>query len=127
MEPIAASLSAEAIQAASAYYSGLRPALASGEGTAALGKKIATEGIPEQKLPGCIDCHGAQKSTEAVYPHLAGQAAWYLRSQLKLFRSGHRGGTSYARIMREVAAHELSDRQIDAVAAHFAGLADAPL
>ena len=40
-----------------------------------------------------------------VLPHLAGLEAGYVATQLKLFRDGSRGGTSYHHVMAAVAGN----------------------
>ncbi len=131
MEPIAARLTPAEIELAAGYYAELPPMqptaserLELGENESAeLGGTIANRGLPEQNLPSCIDCHGpSQQPRRELYPRLAGQQAWYLATQLELFRSGHRGGTRYVELMHEVAGHQLTDEQIAAVSAYFAGL-----
>lgn len=134
MEPIAVALDDADMARAAAYYAGLGSMDAEPRAGTSAGALIASDGIAEQNLPSCVDCHGPADllahPRHEVYPLLAGQEAWYLRLQLELFRAGHRGGTPYAHVMREVAAHELTDAQIRAVADYYAGLgergADAP-
>ena len=131
MEPIAAGLSEEMIHQLAGYYSGQpRPGGASPPTAEAavleLGRTIAHEGIPGQRIPACIECHGpAGRRTKPAYPLLAGQPADYLRLQLELFKQGHRGGSDYAHLMQHVAPR-LSPEQIEAVAAYFASLAPEP-
>ncbi len=48
----------------------------------------------------------------------SGQPAEYIAIQLKLFRSEKRGGTRFEHLMRN-AAKNLSDEDIDALAAYF--------
>ncbi|MCB9537297.1 MAG: c-type cytochrome [Myxococcales bacterium] len=127
MEPLAAPLSDAERRAAARHYA-TRPPMRGDAHTgstlgATLGARVAREGVPERKLPACAACHGpAEHPHREDYPRLAGQAAWYLTDQLRLFRRGHRGGTPYAALMQTVAAHDLTDAEIAAVAAHYAGL-----
>lgn len=55
------------------------------------------------------------------FPRLAGQHFDYLYSQLKLWKSGRRGGTERARLMHKVVP-ELDDREMRALARYYAGL-----
>jgi cytochrome c553 len=84
----------------------------------AKGRQIAEVGIPEENVPACASCHSAP-ARNPLYPALDGQNAPYLESQLRLFRSGNRGGTAYSQIMAMAAEH-LSESDIAAVSAYFA-------
>lgn len=66
----------------------------------------------------CAACHGANGiSLIPNYPNLAGQKEQYLVAQLKAFRDGVRKNP----IMAPMAAN-LSDTDIDNLAAYFSGL-----
>jgi cytochrome c553 len=52
---------------------------------------------------------------------LAGQYADYIVLQLELFKKGHRGGSSWAHLMEEVAP-KLSEQEMRDVAAYYASL-----
>ena len=86
------------------------------------GEHVARRGIPERKVPSCVDCHGPGDAVRnPIYPDLPGQYAGYLELQLRLFREGRRGGTPYAHIMR-TAVHRLEPGDARAVAAWYASL-----
>ncbi len=122
MEPVAAALSAREKQEIAAYFSALVPPPAPTRSTDAVarGMAIATRGIPSQKVPACAECHGPAPSRKNdAYPVLAGQHADYLILQLELFQAGHRGGSRYAHLMREVAAG-LTRQQMQDVAHYYA-------
>ena len=86
------------------------------------GASIAARGVPERKVPACQECHGPEgPPRNPAYPILAGQYAEYLELQLRLFRAGGRGGSSYAHLMQKVAPR-LTDEQIEAVALYYASL-----
>ena len=128
MEPIAAALSsAEARGELARYYAGLPgPAAMSPDRATARanerGKKIAEDGVPKQRVPACVACHGPSSvRRNPVYPALAGQYADYLVLQLQLFKAQQRGGSDYAHIMRRVAAG-LSVAQMRDVARYYASL-----
>jgi cytochrome c553 len=92
----------------------------------ASGAVIAATGVPERGIPDCNHCHGEPPVAENPFiPRLAGQPAWYLETQLHLWRSGHRGGGPYARLMRE-AADRLEPEEIRALAAYYAVLPRQP-
>ena len=89
------------------------------EGLAALGRRIATEGLPERKLPSCESCHGAEGvAKNPAYPYLGGQPEWFIASQLQLFKDGTRGGGPFAHLMDKIAIH-LTEEHIDALALHY--------
>jgi len=69
----------------------------------------------------CASCHGvAGVAVMAMYPNLAGQNEPYLVSSLKAYRAKERNG-GMAAIMQMQAAN-LSDDDIDNLAAYFASL-----
>ena len=125
MEPVAAGLNSEQIAKLARYYGGLEaraPSPADEQTATAIerGRAIAHEGIPSQRIPACIGCHGPSPiRRNPTYPLLAGQYAEYLELQLELFKKGHRGGTEYAHLMQMVAGHLESD-QIRDVALYYA-------
>lgn len=125
MEPIAAGLSRAERRALARYYAGL-PAHVSADSstTPAIerGRVIAKQGLPEQRVPSCADCHGpAPTPRNPAYPLLNGQYADYLVLQLQLFKAGHRGGSAYASIMQPV-VHRLTTEQMHDVAAYYQSL-----
>jgi cytochrome c553 len=127
MEPIAAGLSLEEMRDLALYYGSLKelsPSPTPPETTLAIerGKAIASQGIPSQRVPSCVDCHGpAPTRRNPIYPMLAGQYANYLILQLELFKKGHRGGSAYAHLMHSVAAR-LHPEQMRDVALYYEAL-----
>jgi cytochrome c553 len=127
MEPIAADLSLAEMRALALYYGGLQepsPASWPQDTTPAIerGKAIASRGIPRQRVPACLHCHGPGTTRRnPVYPELTGQYADYLVLQLELFKRGQRGGSAYARLMHPVAAR-LTPAQMRDVALYYASL-----
>jgi cytochrome c553 len=86
------------------------------------GRNIAMNGIPNQRVPACSDCHGPSEfPRNPNYPALAGQYADYLVLQLTLFKKQARGGTAYAHLMRPVGAG-LSQEQMRDVALYYESL-----
>ena len=74
------------------------------------GKRVAESG--------CVRCHGANGvSAAAGVPHLAGQRAAYLHSQLKAYRDGTRAQTPMGGVVKF-----LSDDALVKVSAYFASL-----
>jgi cytochrome c553/cytochrome c5 len=127
MEPIAVGLSLEEMRELARYYGsrqGPSPSPTPPETTLAIarGKAIANQGIPSQRVPSCVDCHGPGTiRRNPIYPMLAGQYANYLILQLELFKKGHRGGSPYAHLMRPIAAR-LNPEQMRDVALYYASL-----
>ncbi len=88
----------------------------------ARGRQIAEHGLPDANVPSCIDCHGpGELPISDEYPRLAGQPAWYLERQLRLFHTGHRGGTN-AHLMDPIAAG-LPEAMYRDVALYYSSLA----
>ncbi len=76
----------------------------------------------EQAATVCASCHGVNGVSVADgFPNLAGQKGAYLVSALKAYRAGARK----APIMNNMAAN-LSDHDIENLAAYFSGLKPAP-
>ncbi len=127
MEPIAASLNSVTLQELALYYGNLRSRSSSSlqpEDALAVarGKFIAERGIPNQRVPACVDCHGPTTTRRnPLYPELAGQYADYLVLQLELFKHERRGGSAYAHLMRPVATR-LTTEQMRAVALYYESL-----
>ena len=70
----------------------------------------------------CASCHGVSGiSASDAFPNLAGQKAAYLGTALKAYREG----TRKAPIMNNMAAN-LSDQDIENLAAWFSGLKPTP-
>ncbi|MFO1039661.1 MAG: c-type cytochrome [Geminicoccaceae bacterium] len=138
MQPVAAELAAEEINALAAHYAVQPVPSDSGDGpetaTLSLGRRIAEEGRPDRGVAACTACHGGT-SRHPLIPRLEGQHAGFVSSQLELWMRGVRGGGSgdvFARIMaygvgidpRRPPAKEshwpLSPAEIRAVAAWYA-------
>jgi cytochrome c553 len=105
MQPIAAGLGLEGMRALAHYYGNLpesSPSLPPQDLTATVerGKVIASRGIPSQRVPACVACHGPGSTRRnPMSPVLAGQYADYLMLQLELFKEEQRGGSAYAHLM----------------------------
>jgi cytochrome c553 len=82
------------------------------------GKQIATSGAPNG-VTACATCHGAQGEGNAAsnFPRIAGQPQAYLARQLVSYVNGSRNNA----IMNPI-AKALTQQQIQAVSAYYAGL-----
>ncbi len=124
MMPIAHRLTDSGIDQLAAYFAGQEVAKNAttaevSEREFQLGKELAENGDAADKIPSCVDCHGpGEMARDAEYPTLAGQPAWYLREQLKLFSKQHRGGSNNASLMHPI-ANKLSDKQIRSLAVFY--------
>lgn len=127
MAPVAADLDEDAIRTVSEYYAAL-PA-AERQTTArrgSPGERIASQGIPEQDVPPCAECHGpTPRPRNAAYPTHAGQFSDYMELQLRLFAEDRRGGSEYAPIMRDIAVRLTATQRRD-VAEYYATLPPSP-
>jgi cytochrome c553 len=128
MGPIAASLRAGEMDVLARHYGGVGeapPPPAPPERTPGpndAGERIAHHGLPAQRVPACVACHGPRTGPRnPAYPVLGGQHAEYLELQLELFAQDRRGGSPYGRLMRPVASRLTRD-QMRAVARYYASL-----
>ncbi len=124
MQPIAAGLRPQEMEALADYYARLpaTPVASAADPALERGREIATRGIPSRRVPSCADCHGpAPRRKNAAYPRLAGQHAGYLALQLELFKREQRGGSPYAHLMKPVASRLSADEMLD-VARYYASL-----
>lgn len=122
MEPVAAALAPAQIEQMASHFSSVAVPTAPSRAAPARGIAIATRGIPSKKVPPCADCHGPSPvRNNDAYPRLGGQSSRYLVLQLELFRSGKRGGSAYAHLMRPVAA-ALTPEEMRDVALYYESL-----
>lgn len=120
MQPIAAGLTEDTRQALARQYAAAAPATGDLP-SVSKGQQLVSEGDAAKGIPPCMACHGGgSELRNPRYPLLAGQPRDYLAQQLRLFRSGQRGGSSYAPLMQTIAAR-MSDAQIEQ-AADFYGV-----
>jgi cytochrome c553 len=102
---------------------------------AKVGAKIYRGGIASKGVAACTGCHSPTGGGNALakYPALGGQHSDYTIAQLKAFRdeadsdvngdgkAGRRNDGDDSRTMRNIAAN-LTDREIEALAAYISGL-----
>nr|WP_298145501.1 c-type cytochrome [uncultured Pseudomonas sp.] len=127
MQPIATALSAEEAQAVTTMLADKpRPKVERiGRAAAAqgVGETLALRGAWARNIPECVACHGPSGvGVGKTFPPLAGQSAQYLAAQLNAWRQGTRKNDPND-LMGHI-ARSLSDDEIKAVSAYFAGLTD---
>jgi cytochrome c553 len=124
MTPMAKPLSDEDMADLGAYFASqaLSGNLETDAAKVAQGQKLFRAGDAQRGIPACAACHGARGNgiPTAGYAAIRGQHATYSAAQLKAYRSGTRQ-TDPNQMMRNVAAN-MTDEQIDAVAAYIQGL-----
>ena len=123
MAGMVANLSDADMKNVAAYFSErtLKPDVAQDKNLAAIGQKLYRGGNAATGVVACAGCHGPSGAgIPTQYPHIAGQYAVYVESQLKAFRSGARANDPNG-MMRGVAAR-MTDEEIKAVAQYVAGL-----
>jgi len=126
MQPFAKLLSLNGRNAVALYFSSLpAPAGIRANDNAAIkpsdtGAWIATRGRWDQGLPACVQCHGpGGMGVGTAFPPLSGQPAAYIESQLHGWKKGTRPPGPMA--LMPVVVSKLSDADISAVAAYYAG------
>lgn len=67
------------------YFASQTPTSPEPSVRAAEGKRIYENGIAEENVIACNQCHGAQGEGHDATPRIAGQHADYLKAQLRLF------------------------------------------
>lgn len=81
----------------------------------AKGQEVFEHRVPDQGVPDCVSCHGAQAQGAGTFPRLAGQHKEYLLRQIEVFKNGTRGNAP----VTSAVAHTLNDDQAKAVAAYL--------
>jgi cytochrome c553 len=79
-----------------------------------VGPHIYAKGIPSEKVPACVNCHGKNAEGQGATPRLAGQHPDYLARQLEWFASRARAN----QIMYE-SSRKLTPEQVEAVSAYL--------
>ena len=121
MEPVAAEIPEEDMQAIAAWFAGLdsppHPDSALPGADLDAGMDIALNGAPARRVAACQACHDA--NARPTYPRLAGQSATYLQAQLQLWRDAPPTETAYGDLMAH-AVGKITDDQIRDVSAWYA-------
>ncbi len=109
------------------YMSKLEPAThkSAPEALTAAGEKLFHQGAPENEVPACSVCHGAEAKGDGIFPRLAGQWRPYLIGQLtdwdKQRGLGPNGKDDNSLIMAPI-AKSLTPQQIKEVTAYLSSL-----
>ncbi|KIG11190.1 cytochrome c class I [Burkholderia sp. MR1] len=126
MQPFAKLLSLDERASVATYFSKMAaPASIRTSDDASLnpaepGPWLATRGRWDQGLPACVQCHGPGGiGVSPTFPPLAGQPASYISNQLHGWKKGARPPGPLA--LMPVVASKLTDADISAVAAYYAG------
>ncbi|WP_425409834.1 c-type cytochrome [Hyphococcus sp.] len=127
MEPVAAEMNDEDIQALAEFYATMSSPLNNSaapqdQNAIERGRVIANEGFAAGRVPPCQSCHGEE--AVPAYPRLAGQSADYMEGQLELWRNDGRAQTQIGALMAEIAVR-LSPEQAADVSAYYQSLAPA--
>lgn len=128
MQPFAQKLSPDERAAVATYFASLpapvSPADTAQATPAQAGAWLATRGRWSDHLPACSQCHGPGGSGVGTsFPPLAGQSVAYLLAQLQAFRAGTRPPGPLG--LMQAVAGKLSEADMNAVSAYYAGLAAA--
>ncbi|WP_457584735.1 c-type cytochrome [Ensifer canadensis] len=120
MEVAASNLSDPDVAAAARHFANL-PAQVSATATPFSVRderalSLVQTGDPVKKIAACDACHDGRNPR---YPLLGGQPLSFLSEQLLLFRSDRRGGSATEQLMSR-AVRNLTDGDIDRLAAHYA-------
>lgn len=127
MVPIVERISPAMRTAIAEHFSALKPRPAGGgpKSMTALGKKIFEDGLPDENVPACAACHGANGEGSDLVPRLAGQLYAYTAGQLEGWGKGYRSKDPVTpenpNTMQAIAA-SLTKEQITAVAAYVSRL-----
>lgn len=125
MQQFAAGLSDQDVQSVTQFFAKLPiPHYAEPNRAAAadsLGARLALRGAWERNVPECVSCHGpGGVGVGKSFPPLAGQPTLYLSNQLHEWQQGIRHNDPND-LMSHI-AKALSEEEIQAVSAYFAGL-----
>ena len=115
---MASQLNDQTIKQLASYYAAQYPVpgVPGDQTLMAKGKVIYEQGLPDEGLPACILCHGADAAGKDNIPRLGGQYQPYLVKQLAYFKSEVRGN---APVMHAV-TYKMNLEQMEAVTVYAA-------
>jgi cytochrome c553 len=101
------------------YFSSQSPMKADADTADARGELIFRKGLPESGVAQCSACHGADGQGNGQFPRLAGQHAYYMIRQIKVFQQTDQ--RPRGALMKQV-THSLTDADAESVAHYIATL-----
>jgi cytochrome c553 len=109
MWSVASGLNDSMISGLAAYYSAQPPAHGqSGDAKlVAAGKVIFEKGMPDEGIPACNLCHGANGEGKTIYPRVAGQHAPYLLKQILLIQNALRVAPVMHGVIKDLTRDEM--------------------
>lgn len=119
---ISRKLTDEQIEGLATYFAQQKaaPNVAGDAVTAAAGKAIFENGIPDKGVAACAGCHGPSAMGKDVFPRLAGQHANYMIKQLHILSETNQRP---AGAMMKPLVHGLTSADLAAVTAYLQGVA----
>ncbi len=120
MWPVAQSLDAAKIKELASYFASQKPPMqSSGVKHAGIkaGKVIFNQGVTNEQIPACMECHGSDGQGAGPFPRLAGQRYGYIVQQLTYFHNGTRVNTLMNQIVKNITVAQMKD-----VAAYLSSL-----
>lgn len=120
MWPVAQSLDAANIKELASYFASQKPPMqSSGVKHAGIkeGKVIFNQGITNEQIPACMECHGSDGQGAGAFPRLAGQRYGYMVQQLTYFHNGTRVNSLMNQIVKNITVAQMKD-----VAAYLSSL-----
>ena len=129
MMPMAKNLSDKDIEAVSAYYAEMPIPSPAAQPPSDDAKKIANDLIQwgdwnGRTLPACTQCHATDgNGIGSFFPGITAQHSGYIKAQLLAWKAGTRSNDPLG-LMKSV-ADQLTEKEIDAVAAYYAAQAGA--
>jgi cytochrome c553 len=126
MNNVAHVLDPAMVKSLAAYFQNLNPKPLGGasKASSAEGKKLYEEGVPSANVPPCASCHGPDGKGADAFPRLAGQLNDYVFRKLTDWdkeRGQKKDQPDNSAIMQPI-AHDLTEKQIKAVAAYVSQL-----
>jgi cytochrome c553 len=109
MWSVASGLNDSMISGLAAYYAAQPPAHGqSGDAKlVAAGKVIFEKGMPDEGIPACNLCHGANGEGKTIYPRVAGQHAPYLLKQILLIQNALRVAPVMHGVIKDLTRDEM--------------------
>ena len=120
MWPVAQALDSAKITALADYFNAQKPPMqSSGIKHAGVkeGKAIFNQGVTDEQIPACMECHGSAGQGAGPFPRLAGQRYGYIIQQLTYFHNGTRVNTLMNQIAKNITVAQMKD-----VAAYLSSL-----